>query len=535
MWCEDFLSAYRSTTIDHISKYYDHQSVFVEATENGKWTEPATGAHKIADRLISLNISSGCGWPVVTCQRTRSDGLIVVLEAEDGYRRQILIVHWRAASRQAIVSNHFYLTTVSDGDDEQDGDRVAASFQSRFEGWAKQQDRGSLVRFQMALCTGLTVVRDYYTTLSVNPVDRSDYHKYDRAARFSYTRAYGGGGGLVYTGPRAIRKQYGRLAIDTRCVKLRAVETCWSGYSGSIPSTTVALIIGVVPKMAQQGNALVYRKFVQLFVIDVRTKKILNDVLCFEPRRHGSILSASKISVSSSSQSSSSCATSSTSLAPSSPSSPTSSLSTPPSEPPPPLTLSHPNSTSSNPMFSVFYTFSRLQSLSPSSNKIDDYWPTISTGVSNENVDHKSDLNELAVLRSRFTANALGIRFAAICSPYTIGGGAGGGSGQSQQNVTSSKLNPRQLFIGCVPLHVKYGQLKLLFEQFGEVTYVKVYEGYNKQTGAKMLHNYAFLFFKDEKSVEKAIAASPIPLDPNWNLNVSRPHHHTTTVGTCDR
>jgi hypothetical protein len=158
-------------------------------------------------------------------------------------------------------------------------------------------------------------------------------------------------------------------------------------------------------------------------------------------------------------------------------------------------------------------------------------------GVSDENgADSRASQSELTALRSRFTANTLGIRFAAICSPCASGAGAGVGSGsQPQQNVTSSKVNPRQLFIGCVPLHVKYGQLKLLFEQFGEVTYVKVYEGYNKQTGAKMLHNYAFLFFKDEKSVEKAIAASPMPLDSNWNLNVSRPHHHTTTVGASDR
>jgi len=284
-----------------MSKYYDRVSVFVEVTGDGRWTEPATGAHMIADRLASLNVSGGCAWPVVTCQRTRSDGLIVVLAAEDGYRRQILIVHWRAADRRAVVSNHFYLTTAAynehEGDDEQDGNRVASSFHSRFEGWAGRQDRGSLVRFQTALCTGLTVVRDYYTTLPGHPVDRADCHQYDRAARFSYTRAYGGGGGRVYTGQRAIRKQYGRLAMDNRCVKLRAVETCWSGHSGSIPGTTVALIVGVVPKVARPGRALAYRQFVQLFVIDVHTRKILNDVLCFEPSRHVSNSPSSRISV----------------------------------------------------------------------------------------------------------------------------------------------------------------------------------------------------------------------------------------------
>ncbi|KAL4135056.1 hypothetical protein QTP88_006718 [Uroleucon formosanum] len=530
MWCEEFLLAYRSAPVEHISKYYDRLSVFVEASGDGRWTEPATGAHEIADRLISLNVSGGCGWPVVTCQRTRSDGLIVVLAAEDGYRRQILIVHWRAADRRAVVSNHFYVTTTAGGehesDDDQDGDGVTASFHNRFEGWAGRQDRSTLVRFQMALCTGLTVVRDYYTTPPGHSVDRTDCHQYDRTARFSYTKANGGGGGCVYTGPRAIRKQYERLAMDNRCVKLRTVETCWSGHSGSITGTTVALILGVMPKVTRPGRALAFREFVQLFVIDVHTRKILNDVLCFEPRRHGSNSPSSRISGPSSLSSASS--TSST------PSSLSSLSSTSPSQPLP-LPLSYPNSTSSNPMFSFFYTFSRLQSLSPSSNKIDDHWPTISTGVSNENGDQKLDTSELVALRSRFTTNTLGIRFAAISPPCAIGSGAGGGSDQQQQNVTPSKLNPRQLFIGCVPLHVKYGQLKLLFEQFGEVTYVKVYEGYNKQTGVKMSHNYAFLFFKDEKSVEKAIAASPIPLDSNWNLNVSRPHHHTTTVGTCDR
>lgn len=537
MWCEEFLSAYRSTPVEHISKYYDRLSVFVEASGDGRWTEPAIGAHKITDRLISLNVSGGCGWPVVTCQRTRSDGLIVVLAAEDGYRRQILIVHWWAADRRAVVSNHFYLTTTADveheGDDEQDGDGV--TFHNRFEGWAGRQDRSTLVRFQLALCTGLTVVRDYYTTLPGHSVDRADYHQYDLAARFSYTKVNGGCGGRVYTGPRAIRKQYDRLAMDNRCVKLRTVETCWSGHSSSITGTTVALIVGVMPKVTRPGRALAFREFVQLFVIDVHTRKILNDVLCFEPSRHGSNSPSSRISVSSSLSSSSSTLASSMSMSSTSSTPSLSSLSSTSPSQPLPLPLSHPNSTSSNPMFSLFYTFSKSQSLSPSSNKIDGHWPAISTGVSNENGDHKLDMSELAALRSRFTTNTLGIRFAAISSPCAIGSGTGGGSDQQQQNVTSSKLNPRQLFIGCVPLHVKYGQLKLLFEQFGEVTYVKVYEGYNKQTGVKMLHNYAFLFFKDEKSVEKAIAASPIPLDSNWNLNVSRPHHHTTTVGACDR
>jgi hypothetical protein len=529
MWCEDFLSAYRSAPVDHIAKYYDRLSVLVETTGDGRWTEPAIGAQKIADRLASLNASSGCGWPVVTCQLTRSDGLIVVLAAEDGYQRQILIVHWLVAGRRAVVSNHFYLNTAFDGEHE-DGELHVESFHSRFEGWAGRQNRSSLVRFQTALCTGLTVIRDHYTVPPGYPADR---RLYDRAARFSYTRPDGSGGGRVYTGPQAISKQYGRLAMDNRYVRLQAVETCWSGYSGSISGTTVTLTVGVVPKA---GRASAYREFVQLFVIDARTRKILNDVLCFEPRRHTPTTSSSSSSssLSSSYATSLSYATSSTSLPP--PPSSTSSLSKSPSQQPP-LPFSYTTFTSSNPLFSFFYPSTSLCSDSPLSNKIDGRLPNMFAGVSDENgADSRASQSELTALRSRFTANTLGIRFAAICSPCASGAGAGVGSGsQPQQNVTSSKVNPRQLFIGCVPLHVKYGQLKLLFEQFGEVTYVKVYEGYNKQTGAKMLHNYAFLFFKDEKSVEKAIAASPMPLDSNWNLNVSRPHHHTTTVGASDR
>lgn len=503
MWCEDFLSVYRNASIDHImSKYYDRLSVFVEVTGDGRWTEPVTGAHKITVRLAALNASGGCGWPVVTCQRMRFDGLIVVLAADEGYQRQILIVHWRKASRRAVVSNHIYLITATNDVGGGDGSWVS-SFYSRFEEWTRQLDRGSLIRLKTALYTGLTVVRNYYSKMPEHAADRADRNLYHRAARFSYTGVDGGGGGRVYIGPRAIYKQCGRLALDYRYVKLRAVETCWSGYSRYIPGTTVALTVGVLPKTAGPPG-LADLEFVQLFVIDVRTRKILNDVLCFEPHRDGP-----KSSLSSSYVSSSTSLLSSSSL---------SSLSSTPSQQP---SLS---SKLSNPFFSVYYSSSSSGSKSSSSNKIDVRLPTMSTGVSND-----GDLGELAILRSRVMANTLGIRYAVIFSGCTTSSSAGH---QNQQNVTSSKPNPRQLFIGCVPLHVKYGQLKLLFERFGEVTYVKVYDGYNKQTGAKMLHNYAFLFFKDEKSVESAIAASPIPLDSNCNLNVSRPHHHTTTVGS---
>ncbi|CAH1733123.1 unnamed protein product [Aphis gossypii] len=522
MWCEDFLSAYRNTPVGHISKYYDRLSVFVEATADGRWTEPATGAHKIAERLAALSVSAGCGWPVVTCQRTRSDGLIVMLASEDGLQHQILIAYWRVVGRRAIVSNHFYLNTAADGE-LQDDDLVVSSFHSRFEGWARRLDRGSLFRFQTALHTGLTLIRDHYATLPGRPAERL---RYDRAARFSYTRADGSGGGRVYIGSRAIRKQYDRLVMDNRSVRLRVVETCWSGYNDSIPGTTVALIAGVVPKV---GRASAYREFVQLFVVDVHTRKIVNDVLCFEPPRRVSISSSPRVAVSSSS--SSNATSSAFSQPPSS-----SSKSKLPSQQSQPLPFSYAASTSSsnNQQYSYFYSCASSCSDSSLSNQIDVRFPTTSTSVSNENNDENRF--GFATLRSCFMVNILGIRIAAICSPCasTVGTGCGS-SGHLQQNVTSSKVNPRQLFIGCVPLHVKYEQLKLLFERFGEVTFVKVYEGYNKQTGAKMLHNYAFLFFKDEKSVEKAIAASPIPLDSNWNLNVSRPHHHTTTVGASDR
>lgn len=522
MWCEDFLSAYRNTPVGHISKYYDRLSVFVEVTADGRWTEPATGVQKIAERLAALSPSGGCGWPVVTCQRTNSDGLIVVLASEDGLQRQILIAYWRVAGHLAVVSNHFYLNTTADGE-LQDDDRVVSSFHSRFEGWARRLDRDSLFRFQTALHTGLTVIRDHYATLPGRPAERL---RYDRAARFSYTRADGSGGERVYTGPQAICKQYDRLVMDNRSVRLRVVETCWSGYSDSISGTTVALIAGIVPNV---GRASAYRKFVQLFVADVRTRKIVNDVLCFEPPRYVSISSLPRVAVSSSSSS----------LSASSPpmsSSSSSSQSMSPSQQSQPLPSSYASLTSSsyNQQCSYFYSFGSSCSGSSLSNQIDVRLPTTSTSVSNEN--RGENRLGLAALRSYFMANILGIRIAAISLPCgsTVGTG-GSSSGQLQQNVTSSKVNPRQLFIGCVPLHVKYEQLKLLFEQFGEVTFVKVYEGYNKQTGAKMSFNYAFLFFKDEKSVEKAIAASPIPLDLNWNLNVSRPHHHTTTVGASDR
>lgn len=473
MWCEEFVSGYRSTPVDRLSEYYGNLSVFVETTDDGRWTEPATGAYCIVNRLATLNLTGVDGWPVEICQRTRDDGLLVVLMAPaDRTRRQILIVH------QSVVSNHFYLTTADNALDTGSD----TSFRKRFEDWATSLDKTSIERHRTAFQIGLTVARNFYASPAGRPGNRARWRQYDREAKFSCTRN-GHGGDRVYAGLRPIRKRYGRLALDYRYAKLRAVETCWYvtpvGDQKRAPHTTMVLAMGTVPEMLGPGNRA-HREFVQFFVIDTCAMKILNDVLCFEVPRGGM----------SPDDDFTSCSLSSSTTSSSSSSVPSSSL-------------------LSSPLWSV----TSLSDDCSSSTSVAD------GGRSGVEEECRSTADDLATFRSRLTVNALKTR----CIMIKM-------IGEQQQNVI--KLNPRQLFIGCVPLHVKYGQLKLLFERFGEVTYVKVYEGYNKQTGVKMSHNYAFLFFKEEVSVSRAIAASPVPLDSNWNLNVSRPHHHTTTVAS---
>jgi len=480
-WCEEFVSAYRRTPADRLSAYYDDRlSVFVE-TAGGPfgWTRPTVGAANVVNRLTELNLI-GDNWPVETCQRTRpGDGLLVVV-SDGRARRQILIVHQSTAAA-AVVSVHFYYdgNTTTATDDEDDDDDDAASFQARFERWAASLDRTELDKYRTACRAGLTVARRYYAPPSGDRGAR--WRQYDRSAcRFSCTRD-GGGGGRVYTGVRPVRKRYARMAFDYGRARLRTVETCWYSVAatgdGGAPASDNAVVLaaGTVP-----GD----RQFVQFFVIDASTRKILNDVLCLQLRRQHQRYADDRLSALSFFTSSSSSS-------------------------------SHPPTSSS-----LTTTFR-----SSCTEDDDDNWKNGTDNHHYHDDDDDDDQSSPIVIRTRLAAtNLLAARraMAATATKTT-------NEQKHQQSNNGGKLNPRQLFIGCVPLHVKYGQLKLLFERFGEVTYVKVYEGYNKQTGAKMLHNYAFLFFKDEVSVERAIAASPVPLDSNWNLNVSRPHHHATT------
>lgn len=469
MWCERFMSTYRRTPADRLSEHYGRKSVLVETAGDERWTEPVSGARDIVARLAELGPAVN-RWPVVACQRTRSDGLIVAMVRTAGGDRQILVVHRSAAGAGgAIVSNHFFYVA---GRRATDASRQQP-FRGRFERWAGALDRGTLNRHRAALHAGLSVVREYYAAAD----GRSRWRQYDPEARFSCTRR-GAGGARVYVGPRAIRERYAQLELDYGRARSRAVETCWS----VAPDAVAALVAATVPEVTRTGDR-VDCEVVQFFVIDARTGKILNDVLSVDDddddNHHTSCAGDRRPTRARRSASSSSSSSSSSSLA---------------------------------------TTDDRS---SPGTSAVD---AGCSTSYDDEEEDYyfsggddrhaEPDPDQLVELRSQLTVNGLKIRRR--------------NSIAHQPPQPSGSLNPRQLFIGCVPLHVKYGQLKLLFEQFGEVTYVKVYESYSKQTGAKMLHNYAFLFFKNEASVDRAIAASPVPLDANWHLNVSRPLRHTT-------
>jgi len=488
MWCKDFVSAYCSESVDRLSEYYGDKSMFFETTGDGCWTEPITGAHHIVDRLTELNLMAP-GWSADTCQWTRAGGMLIVLVSADGVRRQILIVYRpkKNSSHIVLVSNHFYLTTTAVAVTD-----IANSFQKRFEDWATSLDRKSLKRYRTAFHAGLTTIRNYYSDLWAGRRGSrwTRWHQYDGEAWFSLSRR-SGFSGRVYTGVWPIRKRYHELALDHRRTNLWAFDTCWCAVPEETNTRTamavMVLVAGTVPKITSPGIHGTHQEFTQLFVVDGRTQKILNDLLFFDIQ-HRSVRDTNTI--------------------------------------PPLLTTTpsdHDQSTDDD-------DSSSLKSSSSFSSLNDVRSPdTSDTNESHDDSEIKSRLiaDELTALRWRVTATVLKIRTTDTKTSH-----------QQQQSVAeNNKLNPRQLFIGCVPLYVKYGQLKMLFERFGEVTYVKVYAGYNKQTGAKMLHNYAFLFFKDEASVEKAIAASPVPLDSNWNLNVSRPHHHTTTAvaSTTDR
>lgn len=536
MWYEDFLSAYHNKPADHLSEYYDRWSVFVEMIGDGGWTKPVTGTRRIMDRLVALSLI-GCQWPIETCQRTRTGGMLAVLVTVNG-ARQILIVYRSTDQLQRVlVRNHFYLTpTGNDGVHE----HLQKSFRRRFECWAESQDRDTLERYQIALFNGLTVARDYYASSAGRPGHRPRWHQYDKEARFSYTRN-GQGGGRIYIGLQSIRKRFKRLALDYRYARLRTINTCWTMAPGERKCTvkaTVVLVTGTVPEVTGPGNRA-HREFMQFFVIDTPTLKILNDILCFElfnvdithhrPSHDGGDSSLLSLQSSPSSLSSS---PSSLSSAPSSSSS----------------LLFYKDSLSTSSLSTSSSSLSPSPSPSPSSSmssllSIDSHSPSPFTMAGCNKRSDRLTADDLYVLRSRITTSVLKVRMTMVTTiEEHILQPQKQQLQKQQKNQTivntsttaipalTTKLNPRQLFIGCVPLHVKYGQLKLLFEQFGEVTYVKVYEGYNKHTGVKMLHNYAFLFFKDEASVDKAIAASPVPLDHNWNLNVSRPHHHSNAT-----
>lgn len=524
MWYEDFLSAYRSKSADHLSEYYDRWSVFVETISDGGWTKPVTGTRRIIDRLVALSLI-GCQWPMETCQRTRTGGMLAVLVTVNG-ARQILIIY-RSALQRVLVRNHFYLTPAGNDDVQ---DHLKKSFRKRFECWAESQDRDTLERYQIALYNGLTVARDYYASSAGRPGHRPRWHQYDQEARFSYTRN-GHGGGRIYIGLQSIRKRFKRLALDYRYAKLRTINTCWTVAPGERKcklKATAVLVTGTVPEVTGPGNRA-HREFMQFFIIDTPTLKILNDILCFELFNvditcHRGLSQddgdSSSLSLQSSPSSLSTSLSSSSSLLFHNDSLSLSMLSSSPS-PSPSLSPSPSSSSSVNSRSQSTFTVAGCRRFELNGDRL------------------IAEVRDLFVLRSRITTNALKIRMSMVAANEHL-------QQQQQQQQTkpqsqpgvatsaiptaTTKLNPRQLFIGCVPLHVKYGQLKLVFEQFGEVTYVKVYEGYNKHTGVKMLHNYAFLFFKDEASVDKAIAASPVPLDHNWKLNVSRPHHHSNVT-----
>lgn len=521
MWCQEFMSSYSDTPFEKLPEHYDRLSVFVEMTGDGRWKRPTTGAREIADRLNNLNLTMTAGeWGMVTCQMMCTYGLIVVLASVDGRRWQILIVNRLAVAATAVVRFHYYVATTGGTDITEAVDGAgdcdcSASFQQRFEDWVTSLDSVTLARHRTAMNTGLSIALDFYASLERRRTDnRLRWRYYDRLASFTCTRN-GGGGGRVHVGPRQIRKKYEWLALDHKYTKLWSIECYGSvaheGVDEFVPDYIAVLVSGTVPDLKRPGDKS-HREFVQLLVIDTCTRKIINDVLCFQEPSRLPILRLARVN--SPYASSSSMTLSSSSMSSMS----SSSL----SHPSPP----HPRSMPSTATAAISLMADCSDFLSSSSGSMDGF----STWDDQDDDDDVSDgvcgggrCGDLIELRSRVTDNALKIRSGTAATTVLATGGC------NQQQVVY-KLNPRQLFIGCVPLHVKYGQLKLLFERFGEVTYVKVYDGYNKQTGAKMLHNYAFLFFKDEESVERAIAASPVPLDANWNLNVSRPHHHTTAV-----
>lgn len=499
MWCEHFVSDYRTKSADELSEYYDRVSVLVESNANCGWTEPTTGVRNIIDRLAKLDLPGG-EWPVETCQRTRTGGMLVVLVSVDDGARQIFFIHQVTGDGdqppRVVVCNHFYLA-ADDGGIATDATDYDTSFSKRFEDWAAVLDYATLERYWTSLRIGLTITCNYYASPAGR---RSDYpirwRQYNPEARFTCSKN-GTGGGNVQIGLQSIQKQYSRLSLDYRYVKLRSIDTC----SAAMPVDdherwSFVLVAGTVPEVtANPGTKPLVEKFVQFFVIDDRKRRILNDMLCFEfplfktavPRSDGDLSSLSSSSYRSRSPSSSGR-----------------SLSRTPSSSSCDNELSSPSSMMSD-GFSTYTSTAELIRCT-----LEDHDTTT--------------VDEKLVLRTRLMAHLLinKTQFTkAITTPKIE---------KQQTHGATTKLNPRQLFIGCVPLHVKYGQLKLLFEQFGEVTYVKVYEAFNKQTGAKMLNNYAFLFFKDEASVERAIAATPVPLDSNWNLNVSRPHQHHTNI-----
>lgn len=507
MWCEHFVSDYRTKSANELSEYYDRVSVLVESNGNGGWTEPTTGVQNIVDRLAKLDLTGG-EWPVETCQRTRAGGMLAVLVSVDDGARQIFFIH-RAPKDgdqppRTIVCNHFYLAAEGRGvaTDAADYD---ASFAKRFEDWAAVLDHATLERYWTSLRIGLTVTCNYYASPAGRRWDfPTRWRQYNPEARFTCSKN-GTGGGHVQIGLQSIQKRYNRLSLDYQYVKLRSIDTC----SAAMPVDdrerwSFVLVAGTVPEVtADPGRKPFVQKFVQFFVIDDRKRKILNDMLCFE-------FPLFKTAVPRSSSDGDLSSLSSSSYRSRSPSSSGRSLSRTPSS-------SSLSSSCDNELSS------------PSSMMSDGFSTCTSTAelVRCTLGDHDTTtVDERIALRTRLVAQMLMSKTQSAnvtTAPKT--------DKQQTHAAAATKLNPRQLFIGCVPLHVKYGQLKLLFERFGEVTYVKVYDGFNKQTGAKMLHNYAFLFFKDEASVERAIAASPVPLDSNWNLNVSRPHqHHTNTV-----
>lgn len=473
---EDFLSVYHNTSVSELSEFYEETSVFDEMTSDGQWTEPLIGADRIVGRLVELELV-GSRWPIEICQQIQSDGILVVLASVNGCRRQILILHQSTAAKNPsgmVVCNHLYLTTASAAniDDEE-------SFRQNFERWAKSLDNVTRKRAWMAFHSGVSFVVNHYASVQARrSAGRNKKHgySYSNNSWFSFRCNDKNSNNHVCKGAKSIRKQYNSLAVNYQRVSLRAIKTYWCVTSPKALNTkTVVLVEGVVPEVPGLGRSS-DRKFVQLFVIDRRTQTILNDVLFFEPRQ---------------------------------------------------------NDAGSRRRTASPFDWTRDEAdgqLSDSSNSLcrwssDGSVSSTSSGSLSDSDDE--DLTEDAhsvastALRLRMASSLLEIRGMAKTAPR-----------QQQHNGHVTNVNPRQLFIGCVPLHVKYGQLKLLFERFGEVTYVKVYEGYSKQTGAKMFHNYAFLFFKDEASVDKAIAASPVPLDSTWSLNVSRPHHHHTSSST---